>query len=147
MDTLDTQLAGHVNQALAHNATPLAMANRIILRDASGRAKVAAPSASDDIATKGTVDALLGVNNKSTQEVKTLPIDIDTRSVYVSRTSGLVTGITIKDPTDSSTVETIAINRTGGLVSSLIKVVGGRTIVYTVNRTDGAITSITKAVS
>ncbi|NBD24313.1 hypothetical protein [Paenibacillus glycinis] len=35
-----------------------AAANRLILRDASGRGKVAAPAASDDIARKDTVDAV-----------------------------------------------------------------------------------------
>ena len=40
-----------------HGATSSATANRIIIRDSAGRAKVAAPSASDDIARKDTVDA------------------------------------------------------------------------------------------
>ena len=39
------------------SATSSATANRIIIRDSAGRAKVAAPSASDDIARKDTVDA------------------------------------------------------------------------------------------
>jgi hypothetical protein len=46
----------HANLTAAHSATSAAIANRIILRDAAGRAKVAAPSASDDIARKDTVD-------------------------------------------------------------------------------------------
>jgi hypothetical protein len=43
-----------------HGATSSATANRIIIRDSAGRAKVGAPSASDDIATKGYVDGLVG---------------------------------------------------------------------------------------
>lgn len=39
-----------------HGATPAATANRLIIRDAAGRAKVAAPAAADDIARKDTVD-------------------------------------------------------------------------------------------
>ncbi|MCR4443486.1 MAG: hypothetical protein NUV48_15235, partial [Peptococcaceae bacterium] len=39
-----------------HGATSAATANRIILRDANGRAKIAAPSEADDIARKDTVD-------------------------------------------------------------------------------------------
>src|SRR5690606_11565334 len=35
--------------------------NRLVIRDGSGRAKFAVPSASDDAATKGYVDALLGI--------------------------------------------------------------------------------------
>ena len=41
-----------------HRATSTATANKIIIRDASGRAKVAAPSAADDIARKDTVNAV-----------------------------------------------------------------------------------------
>ena len=54
-----TGLAAHTaNTTTAHGATSAATANTIILRDAAGRAKVAAPSASDDIARKDTVDAV-----------------------------------------------------------------------------------------
>ena len=41
-----------------HGATSAATASKIMIRDAAGRAKVAAPSAADDIAQKGTVDAV-----------------------------------------------------------------------------------------
>ena len=40
----------------AHGATSAATANRIMMRDASGRAKVAVPAEADDIARKDTVD-------------------------------------------------------------------------------------------
>jgi len=53
-----TKVNTHANLTNAHSATSTATANRIILRDANGRAKVAAPSASDDIARKDTVDAV-----------------------------------------------------------------------------------------
>jgi len=43
----------------AHGSTSAATANRIIQRDAAGRAKVAAPAAADDIARKAEVDAAL----------------------------------------------------------------------------------------
>lgn len=49
---------GQVADASALDATSAATPGRIIQRDASGRAKVAAPSASTDIATKATVDSL-----------------------------------------------------------------------------------------
>lgn len=47
----------HAAGTSVHGATSSATANRIVMRDANGRAKVAAPSASDDIARKDTVDA------------------------------------------------------------------------------------------
>jgi hypothetical protein len=40
-----------------HSSTSAATANLLVLRDGAGRAKVAAPAASDDIAIKATVDA------------------------------------------------------------------------------------------
>lgn len=48
----------HVAAQTAHGSTPAATANKIVQRDANGRAKVAAPSASDDIARKAEVDAV-----------------------------------------------------------------------------------------
>ena len=62
MGDLDTtyatqaDLSAHTGATSAHSAASAATANRIVLRDGAGRAKVAAPSASDDIARKDTVD-------------------------------------------------------------------------------------------
>jgi hypothetical protein len=53
----------HTSQTSVHGATSAATANRIIMRDSAGRAKVAAPSASDDIARKDTVDNHAGVTS------------------------------------------------------------------------------------
>ena len=46
----------HIDATNVHGATSAATANKIMMRDASGRAKVAAPAAADDIARKDTVD-------------------------------------------------------------------------------------------
>ena len=43
----------------AHSATSAATVSTIMARDASGRSKVIAPSAADDIARKDTVDAVM----------------------------------------------------------------------------------------
>jgi hypothetical protein len=48
--------------ATPHGAVPTATASKIIVRDSAGRAAVATPSASTDIATKGYVDGLAGVS-------------------------------------------------------------------------------------
>ncbi len=56
----------HANSTTAHSATSAATANRIMMRDASGRVKVAAPAVADDVARKDTVDALAGVGNTKT---------------------------------------------------------------------------------
>jgi len=46
------------NTTTAHGAVSAATASKIIIRDSNGRAKIADPSASDDIASKGYVDGL-----------------------------------------------------------------------------------------
>ncbi|HLO11492.1 MAG TPA: hypothetical protein VK190_04485 [Pseudoneobacillus sp.] len=56
--TANSSLSTHTADGAAHGATSAATASKIMMRDASGRAKVAAPSASDDIARKDTVDAV-----------------------------------------------------------------------------------------
>lgn len=48
-------LAAHASLTAPHSATSAATASRLIVRDAAGRAKVAAPSASTDIAILSTV--------------------------------------------------------------------------------------------
>lgn len=50
------KVTAHANLTDAHGATENATANTIMRRGSSGRAKVAAPLASDDIARKDTVD-------------------------------------------------------------------------------------------
>lgn len=55
VDTVQQNLDIHKNDGGAHGATSAATANAIIRRDAAGRAKVAAPSADDDIARLDTV--------------------------------------------------------------------------------------------
>ena len=58
VDAVADNFDDHVADTDPHSATPEATPNRIILRDASGRAQVAAPSAEDDIARKADVDAV-----------------------------------------------------------------------------------------
>lgn len=53
-------LSGHTGATTAHAATSAATASRIMMRDAYGRAKVAAPSAADDIARLDTVTVHTG---------------------------------------------------------------------------------------
>ncbi|OPY64069.1 MAG: hypothetical protein A4E56_00123 [Pelotomaculum sp. PtaU1.Bin065] len=62
-------LAAHAEGTNVHYATSAAAAYRIILRDANGRAKVTAPSASDDIARKQEVDAVRTQTNEIRLEV------------------------------------------------------------------------------
>lgn len=54
-----TALNNHTSATNAHSATSAATANRIMMRDSAGRAKVAAPAAADDIATLSTVQTYM----------------------------------------------------------------------------------------
>ncbi|WP_025847589.1 shufflon system plasmid conjugative transfer pilus tip adhesin PilV [Paenibacillus ehimensis] len=59
-DGAQSKVDTHANQTSGvHGATAAATANRIMQRDAAGRAKVAAPAAADDIARKQETDAAL----------------------------------------------------------------------------------------
>ena len=53
----DTDLTAHVNATSVHGAVSAATADRIIIRDANGRARVGAPDNDADIARKQDVDA------------------------------------------------------------------------------------------
>lgn len=54
---IDADVTTHNGVTNPHSATAAATADRLVLRDGAGRAKVADGSAADDIATKGQVDA------------------------------------------------------------------------------------------
>ncbi|MGO4543220.1 hypothetical protein AB4Z29_00270 [Paenibacillus sp. 2TAB23] len=58
-DGVQGDLDTHTGANAAHGSTSAAAASRIMQRDASGRAKVAAPAASDDIARKAEVDSAI----------------------------------------------------------------------------------------
>ncbi|HYF81165.1 MAG TPA: hypothetical protein VD973_28965, partial [Symbiobacteriaceae bacterium] len=60
LEAIDADILGHKNATTAHDAVSTATANRIILRDPNGRAKVAAPAAADDVARLDTVTAHAG---------------------------------------------------------------------------------------
>ncbi|QTH46052.1 tail fiber protein [Cohnella sp. LGH] len=53
-------LSTHAAATNVHGATSAATASRLIIRDATGRAKISAPAASDDIARLDTVDNKFG---------------------------------------------------------------------------------------
>src|SRR5690606_21496486 len=56
LDDVQSKIDTHTALTSAHGATSTATANRIMMRDANGRAKVAVPAEADDIARKDTVD-------------------------------------------------------------------------------------------
>ena len=56
-ETVQTNLTSHINTTTGvHGAVATATANKLIIRDSAGRAKVASPAADSDIATKKYVD-------------------------------------------------------------------------------------------
>lgn len=58
---VDNAMLVHQDNTATHGATEANTANRIVLRDASGRAQVASPSVDNDIATKEYADSLVAV--------------------------------------------------------------------------------------
>lgn len=58
--TTQTELDAHVNAASVHGATTAPTANRLMIRDANGRSKVAMPTESSDIARLDTVNNKFG---------------------------------------------------------------------------------------
>ena len=88
-DTPDTTLAAakaHFDATTVHGATNAATADRIILRDANGRAKVAAPSAADDISTKGYVDSFaVSVGVSDTHALAYVPSEVQLRPYPTAR--------------------------------------------------------------
>jgi hypothetical protein len=88
-DTPDTTLAAaktHIDATTVHGATNAATADRIILRDANGRAKVAAPSAADDISTKGYVDSFaVSVGVSDTHALAYVPSEVQLRPYPTAR--------------------------------------------------------------
>lgn len=89
----------------------------------------------------------VGTDNKSVQETKNLLIDVDTRSVVITRDAGQIASIAVKDSVDNSTIETLSITRTDGQITAASRIVNGKTITYNINRIGGQITSITKGVA
>lgn len=92
-----------LNTASVHGSTSAATANRLIHRDASGRAKIAAPSASDDIARLDTVTGQVGTLSNLQTTAKTNIVSA-VNELFTSVSSG------------KSTIET-AIAGKGGTVS------------------------------
>lgn len=68
---LASDLTTHLADDAAHGAVSTAAANRLILRDANGRAQVAAPSAADDIARKADVDTKLNATAYTAVDILT----------------------------------------------------------------------------
>ena len=85
MNRIEGNIEAHVADTSAHSATSAPTANRIMMRDASGRAQVAAPSASDDISTKGYVDSALSVGVSDTLALAYVPSEVQLRPYPTAR--------------------------------------------------------------
>ena len=86
MNRIEGNIEAHVADTSAHSATSAPTANRIMMRDASGRAQVAAPSASDDISTKGYVDSFaVSVGVSDTLALAYVPSEVELRQYPTAR--------------------------------------------------------------
>lgn len=165
LEAIDADILGHKNATTVHGAVSTATANRIILRDPNGRAKVTAPSAADDIARKDTVDGLKttantwtqrqtfngglsdGDSNADTSLLMALGVPIDTRSWTATAwtADNKPTHIDIKD--GAAVVGTLDVTyNANGKPTQVVAVAGGKTITYTINWTGDRYDGYTKAV-
>ena len=104
----------HANLTAAHSATSTATANRIIIRDSAGRAKVAAPSASNDIARKAEVDAVssaLNTHKDATSGIHGATSSATANRLIIRDSNGRAS---VADPTSASHIAT------KGYVDSLV---------------------------
>ena len=85
MNRIEGNIEAHVADTSAHSATSAPTANRIMMRDASGRAQVAAPLASADIATKGYVDSAVSVGVSDTLALAYVPSEVELRPYPTAR--------------------------------------------------------------
>ena len=75
----DAAITTHNNVNNAHSATPNATASRLVVRDANARAKIADPSAADDIDTRGARDAAITTHNNVTSPHSATHLDTASR--------------------------------------------------------------------
>lgn len=74
MDVAAQNLSTHAGQTSAHGATAAPEANRMMLRDANGRAKVAPPKVADDIARLAEVAAAQAAASNLANATGVLPV-------------------------------------------------------------------------
>jgi hypothetical protein len=115
--------------SLIHTATAAATASALMQRDGSGRAKVADPSASDDIATKGYADALInGFTMKADVRLATaaaLPANTYSAGVLTATANGALS------------VDGVAV-AVGDRIAVKNEATGSHNGIYTVTATGGA---------
>jgi hypothetical protein len=119
---VDGKIATHQAIANAHGAVSIATANKIIVRDAAGSAKVVAPSEEDDIALKGNVTTVQGNLNTHAALTSTahggLGLPVGTKMLFYQDTAP--TGWTILNTLDDKLVYitkgSVAGGQTGGAV-------------------------------
>lgn len=93
--TVNDSLATHTSGTSVHGAVSAATANRLIIRDASGRAQIAAPSVAADIARLDTVTGQVGIlaNLQTTAKGNTVAAINELFQSGVSAKQGVVDAI------------------------------------------------------
>lgn len=128
-DSISSTLSSHTGSTSSvHGSTSTATANRIIQRDSTGRAKVASPSASDDIARLDTVTSQVGTLSSLQTTTKTNAVAA-INELFTSVSSG------------KSNIET-AITGKGGTVSKAGSVATFPELVNGVNSIEQGIYSV-----
>jgi hypothetical protein len=147
-----SDLSTHIaDQASPHGATSAATASKTMARDGSGRAKVAAPSASDDIARKQEVDDHAALTNPhsatAAATVSRLPIRDSAGRFQVATpsaaadvaTKGYVDGVAKVVQVVTSTVATYLTLTTVLTVDDSIPAIGEGDQIISLSITPGAV--------
>jgi hypothetical protein len=106
--------------------------------------QVATKASTTYVDAQNALDAKLGANNQSVNQIKAYPALVDSRTTELVYTSGTLTGVNVKD--GATTVSSTTLNYTSGVLTSVVEVVNGKTITTTLNYTSGTLTSVSKAV-
>lgn len=146
VDAVQTNLTTHQNTTASgvHGSTSAVTANTLIHRDANGRAKVAAPSAADDIARKDTVDGLKAAANTFTQRqtfaggiqdgdsnqdvslIRSVQHQVHSRRTSLIYTNGTLTRVEEQDGT--TVVKARALSYAEGRLDTVSDTAGGVTV-------------------
>lgn len=150
-DGIQGDFDNHVaNNSGAHGATSAATANRLMQRDAQGRAKVAAPNASDDIARKAEVDAAItaaamDASSKMASvhadlDAHTGNADIHTSAVEKTKLAGIAAGAEVNQNAFSKIGVTGQPDIVAGSKTDTVSIKGGTGITVSTNATSKEVT-------
>ena len=112
LDAIETELVDlrplidHIEDTSPHEATSEATPERLVLRDAAGRAQVAGPAANGDIANKGYVDEQIGGISGADVTKEYVDTHIGASNVHNATIAPTANRLVIRDASGRAQIET-----------------------------------------